>query len=41
MEEIQRDRHDRQDRRNRETDAPEAHEIEFGVIRDDAEKAHG
>ena len=38
VEEIQRDREDRQQRRNRKADAAEAHEVEFGVVGDDAKR---
>ena len=38
MGEEQRDREDRQQRRNRKADAPEAHEIEIGVVRHDAQR---
>ena len=41
VEEIERDRQDRQQRRNGKADAPEAHEIEFGVVGDDAKQAQG
>ena len=40
VEEVEKDRQDRQQRRHRKADAPEAHEIEFGVVRYDAKKAH-
>ena len=38
--EIEHHRHDRQQRRHGEADAPEAHEVELGVVRDDAKEAH-
>ena len=41
VKEIKQDRHDRQHRRNGKADAPEAHEVEFGVVGNDAKKAHG
>jgi hypothetical protein len=41
VEEEQRDRDHRQQGRDRKADAPEAHEIEFGVVRDDAKEFHG
>ena len=34
------DRDDRQHRRQRKADAPEAHEIELGVVGNDAKQAH-
>jgi hypothetical protein len=40
MEKIEKDRQDRQQRGHRKADAPEAHEIELGVVRYDAKKAH-
>ena len=39
--EEQHDRQDRQQRRDRKADAPEAHEIELGVVRDDPQQRHG
>jgi hypothetical protein len=36
MEEVQEDRRDRQHRRYGKADAPEAHEIEFGIVGNDA-----
>ena len=39
--EEEQDRQDRQRGRNRKADAPEAHEIELGVVRYDAKQAHG
>ena len=38
VEEEQQHRRDRQNRRHREADAPEAHEVELGVVGDDAKK---
>jgi hypothetical protein len=38
VKEIERDREDRQQRRDREADAPEAHEIELGVVRNDPQQ---
>ncbi len=40
VEEIEQDRQDRQQRRHRKADAPEAHEIELGVVGYDAKQAH-
>jgi hypothetical protein len=40
MIEEQQDRHDRQHRRNGKTDAPKAHEVELGVVGNDAKEAH-
>ena len=40
VKEVEQDRQDRQQRRHRKADAPEAHEIELGVVRYDAKKAH-
>jgi hypothetical protein len=39
VEEIERDRQNRHQRGNGKADAPEAHEIEFGVVGYDAEQA--
>jgi hypothetical protein len=36
MEEVQEDRRDRQHRRYGKADAPKAHEIEFGIVGNDA-----
>ncbi len=41
VKEIKRYRDDRQQRRHRKTDAPKAHEVEFGVVGNDAKQAHG
>jgi hypothetical protein len=41
MKEEQRDREDRQHGRHRKAHAPEAHEIELGVVGYYAEQAHG
>ena len=37
----QQDRDDRQQRRDRKADAPEAHEVELGVVRDDPQQRDG
>ena len=41
VKEVQHDGDDRQRGRDRKAHAPEAHEIELGVVRDDSEQAHG
>jgi hypothetical protein len=38
VKEIEGDRDDRQQRRNWEADAPKAHEIKLGVVRDDPQQ---
>ena len=38
VEEIERDRHNRHQRGNRKADAPEAHEVEFGIVGNDAQQ---
>ena len=40
VEEIKRNRQNRQKCRHRKTDAPEAHEVEFGVVWNNAKQAH-
>ena len=40
VDEVKRDRQDRHQRRHRKADAPEAHEVEFGVVGNDAKQAH-
>ena len=41
VKEVQQDRDDRQHRRDRKADAPKAHEIELGVVRDDPQQRDG
>jgi hypothetical protein len=40
MIEVEQHCQDRQHRRNGKADAPEAHEVETGVVGDDAKEAH-
>ena len=41
VEKVEQDRRNRQQRRDGEADAPKAHEVELGVIGNDAKQAHG
>ena len=41
VEEVQHDRDDRQHRGRRKADAPETHEVKFGIVRDDPKQRNG